>query len=99
MTCETHGVSLISYKHKNNPGKLFHRCPKCVYQKRAIRKATFGNPVTRQILESLGVDEKPDSHGRYKSSEVQVFDGGPKSKHSWGDCLDTLKNTPIPRQK
>lgn len=48
--------------------------------------------VTQNILDSLGVDERPDQHGNYRSTEVQVFYGG---TDSWGDQLFSLEETPI----
>ena len=103
MKCSTEGCE-NEVPPQARTGRPRRSCSlKCVrakaqrdYMKRkteSIKKPISLGEVTQDILDSLGVDEKPDNHGNYRSSEVQAFTGG--SDLSWGDHLQNLYETPI----
>jgi hypothetical protein len=63
--------------------------------RKRIKKVYNVGEVTKDILDSLGKDDKPNQHGVYPTTPVQVFEGVGED-WSWNDHLDNLKVQTVP---
>ena len=72
MPCAEHWNRISKdRKDRNRSGRLVYRCGIMGCGKNSMRQNR--DDVTLAILDELGVDEKPDIHGNYKTTPATVY--------------------------
>lgn len=94
MACVEHPTAPDYKQGQHKDG--YYRKPKCSGCIRARKIVAVSNntlnEVTLSILDSLGVDEKPNQRGQYTSTPVQAYEGGTSTTRlSWNEQIGNLK--------